>query len=95
MHEPARRAHDAMAEPRTTVWWMLPPDDEALPPFPDALVAPAEVNGSPAAIPSLAHMLVRTQADLLCARPSEPALLADVDSTPWRGVGPFVQGERG
>ncbi len=96
MHEPARRAHDAMAEPRATIWWTLAPDDGAMLPFPDATVVPAQPNGSPAAIVTLARMLARTQAELLCAaRPSEPALLADVDPAPWRGVGPYGQGGAG
>ncbi len=96
MHEPARRAHDAMAEPRATVWWTLPPGDGAMLPFPDASIVRAEPDGSPAAIASLARMLVRTQRDLLCAaRPSDLALLPDVDPAPWRGVGPFGQGGTG
>lgn len=96
MHEVARRAHDAMAEPRATVWWTLPPDHGAMLPFPDATVVNALPDGSSDAMATLAGVLARTQAGLLCAtRPSEAALLADVDPAPWRGVGPYGQGGSG
>jgi hypothetical protein len=96
MHEPARRAHDAMAHPRATVCWMRPSGDGAPLPFPNAAVAPAEPDGLPADIATVARLLARTQAELLArARPSEPPLLADVDPVPWRGVGPYGHGGAG
>jgi hypothetical protein len=96
MHEPARRAHDAMAEPRATVWWTLPAGDDAMLPFIEATVVHAESDGSPADIATVARLLARTQSDLLRAtRASEPALLADAEPAPWRGVGPYGQGGTG
>lgn len=94
LNEAALRAHDALAHPRATVWWTGTP---SLPssPFPNAtVVVPAE--GEADMLGQLASVLVQVHQDLLCgARESEPALLADEDPAPWRGVGPFGQGGAG
>ncbi len=94
MFEPARRTHDAMAEPRATIWWVVQPAEATVQILPQALVVAAEPHGSPAdAVATLAAVLTRTQAELLRGvRPSEPALLLDHDPAPWRSVGPYGQG---
>lgn len=81
--------HDSLAHPRSTVVWRLGlPPARAADHFPSAIVVD---DGD-----DVGAAIVAAQRDLLAGRrPSEPALLADVDPAPWRGVGPYGQGGTG
>ncbi len=83
--EAAARVHDALPHPRATVLWASAPDGLA--------GAGAERIG-PDADPVAATRAVFRDL-VLGGRPSEPALLPDVDPATWRGVGPYGQGGSG
>lgn len=83
--EAAWRIHDALPHPRATVIWS---SGAARPGFPEAVVIPQDADPAPT-IRSLYRDLV------LGERPSEAALLPDIDPAPWRGVGPYGQGGTG
>jgi len=86
--EPLQRIHDAMSHPRCTVVAPSPGGRDLRAWLPNATaVAPDE---------AIASALGDVHQKLLAGdRPSEPALLPDVDPAPWRGVGPFGQGGTG
>lgn len=77
------RIHDTLPHPRATVLWAPEGALASLLPAVDPVVA----AGDPVAA------AVATYRDLVLGRrPSEPALLPDVDPAEWRGVGPYGQG---
>ena len=85
--EPLARAHDALAHPRCTLFWALG-DREVHPPpgLPNPIVVEGDVG----------ETIVTVQRALLHGmRPSDPAVLPDMDPAPWRGVGPYGQGGSG
>lgn len=87
--EPAARVHDGVAHPRCTVWWRL--DAAVLPlDLPDPIV----VEGNDPE--TVARAVVQAGGQVLRGeRPTEGAVLPDVDPAPWRGVGPYGQGGTG
>ena len=108
VREAAMRVHDAMAHPRTVVWWTHEPMHETAMLFPGAVVerhvastaagARPVVSGLPGlpGLPGLAAALRQAHVGLVRGeRASDPALLPDVDPAPWRGEGPYGQGGSG
>lgn len=87
LSEPLARVHDAMPHPRCTVFW--PPGNVKVHP-PSILQDPVIAEGDARDTIVAAH-----RALLLGTRPSEAAILPDVDPAPWRGVGPYGQGGSG
>lgn len=84
--EPLVRVHDGIPHPRATVWWSMAPHEDR----PEAFRQAVSVHGD------VATELVQAHRELLAGvRPSEPAILPDVDPSPWRGVGPYGQGGSG
>lgn len=80
------RVHDALPHPRATILWAPEGRFPSLP----GVVDPVLVGSDPVAATVVAyHDLV------LGRRPSEPAILPDVDPVAWRGVGPYGQGGSG
>lgn len=86
-HAPAiARIHDALPHPRATILWASNGPAPSMNGAVDAVV----VTGDPIA------RVISTYRDLLSGRrPSEPAILPDVDPAVWRGVGPYGQGGSG
>lgn len=80
------RVHDALPHPRATVLWALQGELTSLPGVPGIVVS----DGDPVAVVGAAYRGLLTG-----RRPSEPAILPDVDQTEWRGVGPYGQGGSG
>lgn len=86
--EPLQRIHDAMSHPRCTVVAASPEGRDLRAWLPDATAV--------ALHEPIAGALVDVHREILRGdRPSEPALLPDVEPAPWRGVGPFGQGGTG
>lgn len=89
LHDAARRVHDMMAHPRTTVCWLRSAPaggKHAL--FPRASIIAGSAD--------LLDALGRLHDELLTgAHASEEALLPDEDPAPWRGIGPYGQGGTG
>ncbi len=80
------RVHDALPHPRATVLWA---PEGALASLPGAS-AVVGADSDPVAV------VVATYRDLVLGRrPSEPAILPDVDPAEWRSVGPYGQGGSG
>ena len=85
--QPLSRIHDALAHPRATVRWSVGGHAE---PAVDGVANPVTIEGDPVAV------IVSTFRDLVTGRrPSEPAVLPDVEPAPWRGLGPYGQGGTG
>ena len=85
MEEPLRRLHDALPEPRATIWWDLA-----------AGTAPALPASRLDAGADVGAVCVDTLRELLGGgRTSEPPALPNVERHPWRGVGPYGQGGSG
>lgn len=84
---PALVAHDALAAPRATVWWLLggqASNSLVRENFPDA-ISVADEDG--------AEVLRHVQLELLDGtRASEGPLLPDIEPAEWRGIGPYGQG---
>lgn len=84
--EALARLHDLLPHPRATVTWQA----DRLPDPLDGVDAAHVAGGDP--LPTIQAAF----ADLVLGRrPSEPAVLPDVDPQPWRGVGPYGQGGTG
>ena len=80
------RVHDALPHPRATVLWASEGAPASLP----GAVAVVVADSDPVAV------VVAAYRDLVLERrPSEPAILPDVDPAEWRGVGPYGQGGSG
>lgn len=108
LQEPARRVHDQLPHPRSTVWWVGASGSESgresartpfgagTDTFPLVLVESGTQADELDALRTLGRTLRKMVQDLVSGvRPSEPDLLPDVDPTPWRGVGPYGQGGAG
>lgn len=87
VHAPALALiHDALPHPRATVLWAPQGELASLPGVPAIVIT----DGDPVAV------IVAAYRDLLTGRrPSEPAILPDVDQAEWRGLGPYGQGGSG
>ena len=83
--EPLQRLHDALPAPRATVWWDV--GAGVAPPL-DGTRVDARADAGAACV-NVAHRLLDGRLA------SDPAVLADVDRHPWRGVGPYGQGGTG
>lgn len=84
----AAAAHDAMSQPRCTVWW---PPQVGLPPPAAPFADTPTVDGD-----DIGQALADRHRELLTgARRSDEPLLPDEDPNPWRGVGPYGQGGTG
>ena len=81
------RIHDALAHPRATVLWSVGGKvHRGLGDVAD----PVLIQDDPVAA------IVSTYRDLIAGRrPSEPAVLPDIDPAEWRGLGPYGQGGSG
>lgn len=80
------RIHDALPHPRATLLWGPQGELASLPGTPAIIVT----DRDPVAV------VVAAYRDLVLGkRPSEPAILPDVDQAEWRGVGPYGQGGSG
>lgn len=89
LHEPARRVHDMMPHPRSTVRWLraLAVPEEVCPFSRAMVVGPHE---------DVVQALRQVQGDLLTTRRvSDVGCLPDEEPAPWRGVGPYGQGGKG
>lgn len=85
--EPLARVHDQMAHPRVTLWWTGEPSSSPAG-WPHATVVGPDGD--------IEAAVVAAHRDLMSGvRGSEPAMLADVDPAPWRGVGPYGHGGTG
>ncbi len=83
------RVHDQMSHPRMSVWWSRGAPTRRLSRlFPDLSIV--EADSSPVEVIVEAHTAL-----LHGRRPSEVAILPDLEPAPWRGVGPYGQGGKG
>ncbi|MEX2658277.1 MAG: hypothetical protein WD232_01170 [Acidimicrobiales bacterium] len=85
---PLLAVHDQLSGPRCTVWWRTGRDggDELVAALPAVEVLPV---GDASALRRVFTELVNG------ARASDPPALDDIETTPWRGVGPYGQGGSG
>lgn len=85
---PLSAVHDAMPDPRCTVFWPLGTDPEPGPASPNRLRIGPDAEA--------AEAITRAYRALLSgALMSEPPIQPDADPNPWRGLGPYGQGGSG
>lgn len=84
---PIQRLHDQLPTPRASLWWRPGTGGVDL----EAMV-PGLVVGEPGDGPGLRRLFT----DLIGGRRgSSPPALPDVETNPWRGIGPYGQGGAG
>lgn len=86
---PTVRVHDQMSHPRCTVWWPRGAPTRRLATRLPGILLVGPGDDAMSVVMDTHRTLLRGD------RPSDPAVLPDVEPAPWRGVGPYRQGGKG